>query len=413
MSYPLTLKDAKEFSYNFWKNKPVKKLDENICIVQKICDNLSDRKSYGSEPIKLPNGMKWMEVDTTNDLMMESIATFLKLYNVNDTNYKFRYCYTRDYIRWALGERSILVTILSSDNSICAVIGANLNNVTVFDKRDTFGVIKFICSHPTYRKKKIAYTLIDEMTRRIINKFNIDIGCFVTNRCVPSPIVALRLYNRPIDYVKLQKCGFVELEEGVKEEKKNPERIQEKFNVNGEMPKNYLPMTETDLPQVFDLYNKFMTRFNVHQNYTIDELKLLLLNNSFVKSYVELNDDKVVDFISYYKLNYLNRETNQEVSAGYLFLYSCNTTNGEEMMRNLTRSVNYDDIDILIVYDSGLMSDILLTNDFDVADESDNESYSKMYQHRFLRGNKKYYFNFFNFKCSNIKPKQIHWNIFN
>lgn len=404
--YPNSISKGKKFSYQFWKNKPVSSFDEMSLGSQKIEDDLSKRRVYGEKtPIKLPDSMKWVTIDLEDSVMMDTVVSFLRMYYLIDVKKKFKLDYTADFIKWALGNDGIMIAIVTKDNNtICGIIGTSFKTMTIFNKIEKFAVVDFLCSHPFYRKKKIAFTLIDEIVRRIVSN-GVHQGCFTTERCVPSPTTVIRYYHRPINYIKLQKYGFTDV--GGK-----PDKVQEKFTIKGVLPSNCVPMTPDHIQHITKLHKKFMSRFNIYCNYSEDDMKHLLLNNNYVKSYVITENEQIVDFLSYYLLPYFMDNENDKINAAYLFLYSCNNISNDTMIENILKICNNNGIDILNVTDTGTMSDALLTKDIGNDDDSDIESYEHVYEHKFLKGSGKLHFNFFNWKCPTVKPKQISWVTF-
>ena len=408
MNYPNNIEDAKKHTYNFWKNKPVVKFDEISTYSGNIESKLTDRQVYNlDEPIKLPSSMNWNVIDLSDESNLLHISEFLKLHYVSDESNTFKMDYSPEFIKWSLGESGSLIAItLKSNNAICGVVGYYLKNMVVFDKTEKFGVVNFLCSHPAYRKKKIAFTLIDEITRRIV-KSGVNQGCFTTGRCVPTPITCIRYYHRPINYIKLKTHKFTIIDSDEKEDKitKNDEKIAKVLKISDEFPKNFIK-----IPKVLELYNKFMFRFNIYNKYTEEELKTMLLNNNIVKSYVILKDDEIVDFTSYFILDYLVDNTTEKLHTGYLFLYSSETLISSEIIKETINSTQIDNLDLFNVIDVGNMFDALLLKDTGLVD-SDYESYQKSYNHHFMKGTGKLYFNFFNWKCQEVLTNQIFINV--
>jgi glycylpeptide N-tetradecanoyltransferase len=409
IKYPTRVGAGKKFKYNFWNNKPVSKFGELLINSERVENDLTNRKVYGSnEPIALPVTMEWLSIDMADEVTMHKIVDFLKLYYLVDSSNKFKLDYTIDFLKWVIEPENggFMTAIVSkNDKSVCGVVGAYFKNMTVFDKTEKFAVVDFLCAHPIYRKKKIAYTLIDEIVRLIV-KTGVNQGCFTTERCVPSPCSVIRYYHRPINYIKLQKFGFTDVGG-------DPEKVQHKFNIKGTFPENYIQMNESHLPMVSKLYNEFMIKYNVCCNYTEAELKNLLLNK-FVNSYVitdkkMLNDD-VLDFVSYYNLPYVTLDQ-EKINSGYLFLYSCNNIAGDELLENLLRIAFFNKLDVFNVTDTMMIPNVLFTKELELDEDSDNESYEHIYEHKFLKGDEKLHFNFFNWKCPEMKSKQLSWTV--
>lgn len=402
-TYPTTFSEAHEHDYKFWKTKPVLQLNESSIYSTQITD-LENSKKYTDTPLFLPESMKWIRIENTDNENLEQVVVFLNKYYENDELFKTKY--SVDFIKWVLGEKGYFLAITKkATNALCGCIGVYFKNVTVFNKKNDFAVASFLCAHPIFRKKNISKILMDELTRVVVRS-GITQGCFSTDRYVPSPVAKIRYFRRPLNYMKLYKLEFSEIEGDENQQKKYDNMLK----IQGDFPSNYLKMKEKHLPDVLALYKKYMMTFNIHCNYTVDDLKQLLFGNSFVRSYVVKNSDKdVIDFFSYYELPYSVENTTEEINAGYLFLHTCNEIATEELIENLLRIMKNDNIDVANVTDIASLSGTLLSKDYDANEESDSESYSQNYQYKFMKGTYKLNVNFFNWKCPSVKTKQIYW----
>ena len=199
----------------------------------------------------LPDSMQWTNIDMTDDNMLQEVINFLKLYYLADAKGKFKLDYTPEFLKWAIGNTGFMLAITTKkNNSICGLIGTTVRELVVFDKTEKIGVVDFLCAHPVFREKKIAHVLIDEATRRAV-KQGVNVGCFTTEKCIPSPITRLRYYHRPINYLNLQKTGFTDVGG-------NPENIQKKFEVKKEIPRGYFELTDNNIEDIYKLYKNYM-----------------------------------------------------------------------------------------------------------------------------------------------------------
>lgn len=414
VKYPTTINEGKKHKYTFWKNKPVLHFDD-ISVKSNNLEDLTKRKIYGTNEITLPVGMKWTELDINNKNIAQTISQFLIKYYLVDDSGKFKLNYTDEFLKWVIGnDGMVLAILLEKNNALCGLVSVTFEDVTVFESTQKFAVVNFLCIHPTYRGKKMVFSLLDEITRRVVQK-GINQGCFTTERCIPTPVTTLRYYHRPLNYLKLFKLGFVDLESEKLPNKKNPENIQRLLNIVGKMPSNYILMEEKHMETVLKIYNSYIKRYNIYVNYNIEKLKLLLLNK-FVKSYVILDkDNNIVDFVSYYMLNsfceiHENEQIKTEkINAGYLFLYTCNVIRPSDFVPNILKIASLNGLDVFNTIDNMIMSDELFTHESFEDYESDEETFKKQYNYGFLKGTKKLHFNFFNWECPKLQPKQISW----
>ena len=405
IQYPKYVNDAKDHKYSFWENKPVMNIEEPAGISSIIENNLIERPIYASStPINLPATMKWENINLNDDELMNKVSEFLNKNYVSDPKNKIISVYTINFLRWVIGENGCILAIISIEkNEICGVISASCKNVTVFDKTDKFASVNFLCADPKYRTRKIANILIDEMTRHLLHK-GYNQACFTTDRYVPTPRTTIRYYHRPLNYKKLHETKYMILNEEI-------EKTHEKLLVTKPLSDEFVKLNETHLKSVYDLYNKFMVKYNICCKYTEDELKEQLLNK-FVTSYVIIKNDIVVDFVSYYKLSYNITDSSEQISAGHLYLYSANNVDNYKIMDEVLKIATQENLDVFIVNDTNNMAEIIATKTVKVGEMSDSESYGYSYQFKFLKSCKKLHFNFYNWKCPEVKPNQISWFTF-
>lgn len=426
---PTNFKSSIEHDYKYWKTKPIflKSNDtEKIINSENIEADLGKRKVYSkNEELPLPKNMVWKTMDTNNLDNLEQIKIFFENYYEScESDDQFKKKYTTNFLKWALGEKNICLSIVLNTNSandlsnekIIGFISAKIENMTVFDKSDNFAVITFLCADLVYRKKNIAQVLIDELTRRCV-KHGIQQGCFLTPRYIPSPVMTFRTYYRPINYLKLQKYNFVDLEMMKQQNKKNPEKIHDMLQVDCDIKfdqtynLNCVQMVTTHMDEVYKKYKMSMSKFNIHKNYTKKELECILLKNDIVKSYIiQDNNNNLIDFFSYYKLDYITKDNNL-INGAYLFLYSCEMNN-DKFIKNILKKLKDDNVDVFLVVDNMMIPEIIYSEILKNDEDSDDESFTKSYQYGFLKSSDKKFFNFFNWKCSSVKFNQICWNEF-
>lgn len=406
--YPTTVNVAKKHDYNFWKNKPVSKFDDVVHNSNIIEQNINGRKNYSSDnPLILPQGLEWKEISISNTTVLPQICLFLNKYSTQSSKQKFKMEYTPDIIKLALGEQygTILMIISQKTGNIFGLIGYTINNLTVFSQSEFFGVCHFLCVHPQYRKKNVANILIDEGVRRLLHgEFEISISCFMTEKCVPSPVCCVRQYRRPINYELLHRLKFSALQ------KDCTAKDIKNFEVQGNIDQSIVKMTIDHIKYALKLLKEFNMKFNICRNYSTQELEEELLNNSSVESYVVLDKQlNVVDFFSFYDINYLqcNEENKEIIKARNFYLYTCVNVTQDFILQNSLRIAQKDQMDVMTTTDVMLISNSILTKEFDVGEDSDNDDRGKVYEYKFVRGGSKLYLNFFNWKCPKIRPMQL------
>jgi len=394
-SYPDTIKLARRYNYNFWNNKPVPKFKDIITTSEIIEEDIDKRKVYSSDEIKLPESMQWQELSLDQNL--DDVCNFLNKHY--ESQEKFRTNFTPELVRWMLLSENSKLIFIKRDDEILGIIGTTVELLTVHDEKDHFVNVKLLCVNPMYRKKKMVYSLIDEMARRLI-RLGFKQAYFMTDKCVPTPTSLVRFYYRPINYINLQKTGYFNVGG-------DPEAVNKKFMTNSTVKDNVVQLEETHMNEVFKLYTRYMTKFNVHENFNRTQLQNLLLNK-FVRSFVIMKDNVVLDFFSYQE-SLLTKEDKQIVS-GTLFLYTCLDNSLDNIIRTMISIMEKNNVDLFNISDFAGVSDGLLSMEHELSEDSDQKQESKehVYEHKFVKSSKKRFLNFFNWKCPETKSKQIY-----
>jgi len=407
MEYPTTIKTAKTHQYNFWKNKPVSKFDDVVHNSNVIEQNLNVRKNYSNNvPLKLPSNLEWKEITTLTDSTLLEICLFLNNNSICSENQKFKMEYTPNIIKLALGEKygTLLSIVSQKTGNIFGLIGYTINNMTVFSETEGFGICHFLCVHPQYRSKNVANILIDEAVRRLLHgEYEVSIGCFLTEKCVPSPVCCVRQYRRPINYELLHKLQFCALQ------KDCTEKDIKNFQIQGTIDQSIIKLDKTHIKDVYKLIKEFNMRFNICRNYSMHELEEEL-SSDLTTSYVIIDkNNNVIDFFSFYDANYLKcgKDDTEIIKSRNFYLYSCVNVTLDFILQNSLRIAQKDGIDVMNTTDVMLISNSILTKEFDVDEESDSEDKGKIYEYKFVRGGSKLYLNFFNWKCPKIRPIQL------
>jgi hypothetical protein len=136
-----------------------------------------------------------------------------------------------------------------------------------------------------------------------------------------------------------------------------------------------------------------------------------MFDNDFMKTYVYIEKDTVVDFGSFYSLPYNIKDSAEKIKACYLFLYSTNVLSADTNINNLLTCARDLKFDVFNATDVMWTRDALLIT-AKPDDESDNEDYKRIYELKFLKGSGKIHLNFFNWKSPKVEPSQLCWVVF-
>jgi len=329
----------------------------------------------------IPNSLEWL-VTTDYTILCE----FLNKYYSNKltfTNALLQLCVT-----------FALLLVNKTTKAICGCVCCSIKNMVMFDKQELFAEALFLCVHPTYRKKNCVQTIMNELSRYVNVTYSIQQGYFITKNktSIIDPIATLRTYCRPINYLKLHESGFMEI-------KGTLEQLDKQYKVDYVVEMKYAKLDVTHMHTVLELYNFYMSKYNIYTKYTLEELTQLLCND-IVNSYVILDGDKIVDFFSYVNINY------QTVNSGQLFLYTLCTTYGETMLKQLLNIMTANNVDVFMTTDNMATSEMLLAEKYETNCDSDTGTHVKLYENRCMRKDK-YYVNLYNWRTPYVSSDRI------
>lgn len=373
---------------SYWDNQPVQKYISHVS--SKICD-LKLKK------VQLPLFMNYSIVNYENINKLNVICEFLNI------NYDKNIIFNLDLIKFMMGLDGFIVVIFNNEtNNIYGVVCVNFEKNIIYEKTEIFALCNFMCVHKKCRNKNIAKLLMD-ITKQVCCEKNIEQGYFKSDKLLYMPQSStLRKYIRPLNYKKLLENKFI------KNAENNIEKIEnthKKFVLNDNYDEKYVEMNENHIDEMYELYNDYVLKYNFYCFYTKDEFRNLFTNN-IVKCYVVIENNKVIDFFSYIIIKYKN-----DVIAGNLFLYTTTNVYGDSMMNNILKILVKNNIDVLITYDNDNISDIIMSEKYDYDENSDYETYDKVYEHKFLK-NKKEYLYLYNWKNKYLNSNNISCRLF-
>jgi glycylpeptide N-tetradecanoyltransferase len=207
--------------------------------------------------------------------------------------------------------------------SICGVPA----EISVRNKPLHVTEINFLCIHKKLRSKRLAPVLIKEVTRRCYLA-GIYQAIYTGGTVLPTPITSCRYYHRSLDWLKLYDVGFSALPHGsTKARQVAKHQLPSQTSTPG-----LRPMEVKDIDAVRDLLNRYLTRFDLTQSFSREEIDHLLVYKEkpgveqVVWSYVveEPETHKITDFVSFYSIesSVINNPKHKSISVAYLYYYA-------------------------------------------------------------------------------------------
>lgn len=344
--YPKNQESALKWNYKFWNTQPVMKLKEIVSLdgpilTQEIIN--SDEKTAAL----LPDEFQWVSYNMSNMNDINTVSSFLDKHYVEDVNGMFRLHYSPEFIEWMYKDSINLgVGITVKKNGLLVgFICGKVTKMQVNKNKLDMVEVNLLCIHPKLREKRLVPVLINELTRQFQQKGYIYAN-YTAGNYLPTPIFTTTYYHRALNIKTLIDTEFTTLDKNTNVTNvKKALKLPEKFII-----KNFRKMEDTHLDECFDLYNKYMEKYNYHHIFTKEEFKHIFFNNKFVTCYVVLDDDEnVLDFISYYIMRsrvLQNNSKHEFLNKAVLFYYTCLNETPYRLIKDILIVARNNNIDV-------------------------------------------------------------------
>ncbi|KAF7792266.1 hypothetical protein EIP86_003302 [Pleurotus ostreatoroseus] len=326
--------------HKFWGTQPVTQLGEEPPLTEGCIEPSKPASEVRQEPYPLRKEFEWSTVDVCDDAQLRELYEFLSANYVEDDDASFRFRYSAEFLRWALKppgyykEWHVGVRVVATKKLVAFVSGVPLT-VRVRENVLSASEVNFLCVHKKLRSKRLAPVLIKEVTRRCHLK-GVFQALHTGGVFIPTPVSTCSL-NVP----KLVSVGFTS--------------VPTNMTLARMMRQHLLPsrphllsqglreMEERDVPEVADLYARYMKRFGMAIIMTEDEVRHHFLSgrgegpNSIdswktpragqcVWTYVmeDPHTHKVTDFFSFFSLpsSIIDSPKHDVLKVAYLFYYA-------------------------------------------------------------------------------------------
>lgn len=293
---------------NYWETQPVCKLSENLTNE----DNIGYINT--SLSLSLSHDMYLISLDIHMDI--DDISAFLR------QHYKSKTLYTDSFMRFICDNYSHFVSLgIKKQNNLIAYI---LVCKPVFrlqqNKEFDAPFVNTVCIHNDYRGKGLMKYIISEALK-YCSQNNYTMGTFITNTQIKAkPFLSSTCYQRIVNPKKVYKSGLIKTDVDIKTFMKyNDVFMSDKNETDYEVIIKRSKID--DIPYMFDIYNKYMDKYNVYQKYSLEQFTKLM-TNPIVESYLiadKSTPDKF-DFVMIYKT--LIRCDNDDLSRYNIFMYT-------------------------------------------------------------------------------------------
>ena len=161
---------------------------------------------------------------------------------------------------WHVGVRA------GASQTLVAFISAIPVKIRLRENSFLTSEVNFLCVHKKLRGKRLTPILIKEVTRRS-NLSGIWQGLYTAGVVLPTPVSTCRYFHRAINWQKLYEVGFSPLPAGSK-----PTYQVRKYSLPDKTAiKGLREMEARDVEGAFDLFERYMTRYDMAVVYTPEE----------------------------------------------------------------------------------------------------------------------------------------------
>lgn len=367
MNYPKNLNDALKWDYKFWSTQPVKKLREITYVDGEI--EHKNPEEIPTNPGPLLEGFEWTNMDFNNDQDVNEISEFVNKYYVEDKNGTFRLHYSPEMLKWMYKTYNHIAIsvkyIVDNKKTIIGFICGKVVKMQINKKQMDMIEINLLCVHPKLRQKRLAPRLIKEITRQF-NLKGFYYGIYTSANYLPAPVTTIKYFHRPINIDKMVATGFTRLTNNI-----TIEQIKNAIRIKGKPLDNFVKMESRHVNDAYELFNRYMNKYNYHPIYSLEEFTHIFMDNEFVSSYVlEDKNENLIDFISYYTLKtrvLKNSDTDENgfLNIAYLYYYTCVNTTIYKLLNELVYVVCSNNIDVLTAFDVMENENVLTEHGFE------------------------------------------------
>ncbi|KAK7054778.1 glycylpeptide N-tetradecanoyltransferase [Paramarasmius palmivorus] len=322
--------------HKFWGTQPVPQLGEGPPLEDGYIEPSKPREEVRQEPYLLPKDYEWTTIDIEDPAQSKEVYDLLSLNYVEDDDATFRFKYSAQFLEWALQppgyfkEWHVGVRVKSNRKLVAFISGVPMK---LRVRKNVFmaAEINYLCVHKKLRSKRLAPVLIKEVTRQVhlkgIFQAIYTAGVGDPNACLSMPVAKL------VDI----KFSFVPRHTTLARMINN-HKLPDRAVIPG-----LREMEQSDIPQVTELYSKYMERFDMVPIMTEEEVSHHFLigkgktpgqsqwrrEGQVTWAYVveDPTTHKITDFFSFYSLpsTILNSSNYSTLEAAYLYYYGTET----------------------------------------------------------------------------------------
>nr|QBK88437.1 MAG: N-myristoyltransferase [Mimivirus LCMiAC01] len=355
---------------------------------------------------KLPNDYEWIEYNMSQMDDCDTVSTFLCKYYMDSKKINTRTESSSNFLHWLFNipnTTNICIGVRTSTKKtlVGCIVGStcklkiNKNEINAVE-------IKYLCVHNKTRKKGLATRLIDQL-KDIYQKLGFDKGIYCTKHKGENntkSFYTAKYYHRPLNVDNLVKCGllyahnmsktlpdfatgkttniqnnitiddlsytymlpdvpynskdrkdgerydmcgFIKINDNEDEDdNENEYKDEDKNEDENDYGYDFREMNENDIADAYETFVSYISKYNCYPVYTTEQFKYIFFNNDHVTTYVLLEDDEIVDLVSYYTIptkiiskTGTTNKTIHMINRGYLYYYTSNEETSYRLIKDI------------------------------------------------------------------------------
>jgi hypothetical protein len=255
-----------------------------------------------------------------DETYLDIIVDFINQ-NFSNRNKEFSMIFSHELIKYYLID-SLPILFYSKgkpDKIVALIIGKDINLMS-FDKNIETLEGNFMCIIPPLRNLHLPRIIIAHLVREGIKRNSV--GYYTTSYKINNkPMCIKNFKQRPINYNELVKLDILD------DTNKLFKKLCSRF-VYPDNFKNYKISEEINNNQIDNIVNKInlyqKERFNIYELVSSNIIINVLNSNSIVKFIINSNiNNDIVAFISFYRLDILNKTLNKPIRILNLYYHYC------------------------------------------------------------------------------------------
>ncbi|TBU35738.1 N-myristoyl transferase [Dichomitus squalens] len=362
--------------HKFWSTQPVPQLGEAPPEADGPIEPSKPASEVRQDPYPLPKEFTWSFLDINDTAELRELYELLSANYVEDDDESFRFQYSAEFLSWALKppgyhkEWHVGVRV-SSSRKLVAFISAVPVQIRVRDHVLNVSEVNYLCVHKKLRSKRLAPVLIKEVTRQC-NLKGVFQALYTAGVVIPTPVSSAQYFHRCINIPKLVDVRFTSVPSTMTLARMiRLHKLPEKPRL---LDQGLREMEERDVPQVVDLFERYMKRFSMVPIYNEADVAHQFLSGrgegprgadswktprdgQVVWTYVVENPktNKITDYVSFYSLpSTIMRSTKHNLlNAAYLYYYATEVAfeDGAEASGRLKKRLEELITDALVIAD--------------------------------------------------------------